>query len=154
MTVSLHDDEAPFSLPPGYALHLLVVEDDAALSHTLVQALRTHHPAVHVITSSSVEQALGTLQAYAMNLIVTDIHLPGVQGITFIRRLWERGWHGAVIVMSGDGIEAIAETPELLQISGVLAKPFELTALVAAVGVTLKTNPSQYPEERKAYAFD
>ena len=89
-----------------------------------------------------------------MNLIVTDIHLPGVQGITFIRRLSERGWHGAVIVMSGDGIEAIAETPELLQISGVLAKPFELTALVAAVGVAVKNIPSQYPEERKDYAFD
>jgi len=154
MTVSIHDDEAPFSLPPEYALHLLLVEDDAALSHALVQTLRTHHPAVHVITSSSVEQALGTLQAYAVNLIVTDIHLPGVQGITFIRRLWERGWHGAVIVMSGDGIEAIAETPELLQISGVLAKPFELTALVAAVGVAVKNIPSQYPEERKDYAFD
>ena len=154
MTVSIHDDEAPFSLPPEYALHLLLVEDDAALSHALVQTLRTHHPAVHVITSSSVEQALGTLQAYAMNLIVTDIHLPGVQGITFIRRLWERGWHGAVIVMSGDGIEAIAETPELLQISAVLAKPFELTALMAAAGVALKSIPSQYPEERKDYAFD
>ena len=78
MTVSLHDDEAPFSLPPGYALHLLLLEDDAALSHALVKTLRTHHPAVHLITASSVEQALGTLQAYAVNLIVTDIHLPGV----------------------------------------------------------------------------
>ena len=154
MTVSLHDDEACFSLLPGYALHLLFVEDDAALSHALVQTLRTHHPAVRLITASSVEQALGTLQAYPVNLIVTDIHLPGVQGITFIRRLRERGWHGAVIVMSGDGIEAIAETRELLQISAVLAKPFELTALVAAVGVALQNIPSQYPEERKDYAFD
>jgi DNA-binding response OmpR family regulator len=154
MTVSLHDDEAPFSLPPGYALHLLLVEDDAALSHALVQTLRTHHPAVHVITASSVEQALGALQAYAVTLIVTDIHLPGVQGITFIRRLRERGWHGAVIVMSGDGIEAVAETRELLQIFAVLAKPFEMTALVAAVGAALKNIPSQYPEERTGYAFD
>ena len=154
MTVSIHDDEAPFSLPPGYALHLLLVEDDAALSHTLVQTLRTHHPAVHVITASSVEQALGTLQAYAVDLIVMDIHLPGAQGVTFIRRLRERDWQGAVIVMSGDGIKAIAETRELLQISAVLAKPFELTALVAAAGVALKSIPSQYPEERKDYAFD
>lgn len=154
MTVSLHDDEAPFSLPPGYALHLLLLEDDAALSHALVQTLRTHHPAVHLIAASSVEQALGTLQAYAVNLIVTDIHLPGVQGVTFIQRLQERGWHGGVIVMSGDGIEAIAETRELLQISAVLAKPFELTALMAAAGVALKSIRSQYPEERKDYAFD
>jgi DNA-binding NtrC family response regulator len=154
MTVPLHDDEAPFSLLPGCAAHLLLVADDAALSHALVQTLRTHHPALHVTTASSVEQALGALEAYAMALIVTDIHLPGVQGITFIRPLRERGWHGAVIVMSGDGIEAVAEMRELLRISAVLAKPVEMTALVAAIGAALNNIPFQYPEGRTGYALD
>jgi DNA-binding response OmpR family regulator len=130
------------------------MEEDAALSHALVQPLRTHHPAVNVTTASSVEHALGVLEAYAMTLIVTDIHLPGIEGITFIRRLRDRGWHGPVIVMSGDGVEAVAEMRDLLQISAVLAKPFEMTALVAAVRAALNNIPSQYPEERTGYAFD
>ncbi|WP_447982957.1 hypothetical protein [Nitrospira sp. Nam74] len=56
-------------------------------------------------------------------------------------------------MMSGDGIEAVAAVRELLQISAVLAKPFERTALVAAVGAALNNIPSQYRAERTGYAF-
>lgn len=154
MTVPAHDDEASSSINAGCAAHILLVEDDSALSLVLVQTLETQCPAFEVITASSVEQAFGALEDHAIALIITDIHLPGVEGIAFIRRIRERGWHGPVIVMTGDGVEALAETRGLLQISAVLAKPFDMTALVAATDAALNTITAKRAEERGAYETD
>ena len=139
MTVPAHDDEALSTINGGCAAHILVVEDDSALSLVLVHTLKTQYPAFEVTTASSVEQAFGALEDHSIALIITDIHLPGVEGIAFIRRIRERGWHGPVIVMTGDRVEALAEMCGLLQISAVLAKPFDMTALIAATYAALNT---------------
>lgn len=70
--------------------HILLVEDDAALSQTLVNTLSTHLPALKVTAAYSVEQAWRTLEDGQVNLVVTDLHLPGIQGDAFVQRIRER----------------------------------------------------------------
>src|SRR5687768_7722611 len=92
---------AGHSTNPDAAPHLLLVEEDAALSQALVDTLTTHLPAVTVTAVSAVEQAWGTVQEGDVRLLITDLNLPGIRGWSFIQHLRERGWHGPVIVMSG-----------------------------------------------------
>jgi two-component system, response regulator YesN len=114
-----------------------MVEDDAALSQTLVQTVRTHLPAVKVPAVSAVEQAWSILEEDEVSLLITDLHLPGIQGCSFIQRLRERGWHGPVIVMSGARFPGGREVCEMLQIAAILAKPFEATSFLRAIAAAL-----------------
>jgi CheY-like chemotaxis protein len=71
--------------------HVLVVENNAALSQTLVRTLMTHLPTVKVTAVSAVEQARPILEEGNVSLLITDLHLPGIQGCSFIERLREPG---------------------------------------------------------------
>ena len=115
--------------PPSRS-HVLMVEDDAALSQTLVHTLMTHLPAVKVTAVGAVEHAWHTLEEGHVSLLLTDLHLPGIPGTSFIQRVRDRGWHGPVIVMSGAPLEGEREVCNMLQIRAVLAKPFDMTSFL------------------------
>ncbi len=133
---------------PDTRPHLLMVEDDAALSQTLVQTVMTHLPAVKVTAVSSVEHAWPILEEGDVSLLITDLNLPGIQGCSFIQRLRERGWHGPVIVMSGAPLQGGREVCEMLQIAAVLAKPFAATSFLRAIAAALNSGMQGYFEKR------
>lgn len=133
---------------PDTRPHLLMVEDDAALSQTLVQTVMTHLPAVKVTAVSAVEHAWSILEEGDVSLLITDLHLPGIQGCSFIQRLRERGWHRPVIVMSGAPLQGGREVCEMLQIAAVLAKPFEATSFLRAIAAVLNSGTQEPFEER------
>lgn len=141
-------EHAGHSTTPDAAPHLLLVEDDAALSQALVQTLTTHLPAVTVTAVSSVEQAWRTVQEDDVGLLITDLNLPGIRGWSFVQHLRERGWHRPVIVMSAAPVEAGHEVCEMLKITAVMTKPFEMTSFLQAVGAALTSDTQECVEER------
>ena len=117
--------------------HVLLLEDDSALSTALISIVGCHLPTIRVSHADSVEQAWGVLDRGRVDLVITDLHLPGLDGIAFIRRIRVRGWQRPVIVISGYGLDAVTEVREMLQISAVVAKPFEVTALLICIAAAL-----------------
>lgn len=65
---------------PDTRPHLLMVEDDAALSQTLIHTVMTHLSAMKVTAVSAVEQAWPILEEGDVSLLITDLTLPGIQG--------------------------------------------------------------------------
>lgn len=133
---------------PDTRSHVLMVEDDAALSQTLVQTVMMHLPAVKVTAVSSVERAWPILEEGDVSLLITDLNLPGIQGCSFIQRLRERGWHGPVIVMSGAPLPG-RDVYEMLQLAAVLAKPFGATSFLRAIAAALSSGMQGALKERK-----
>jgi two-component system chemotaxis response regulator CheY len=80
---------------------------------------------------------VGRIGGGAVDLLITDLNLPDVDGIAFIRRIRERGWQRPVIVISDYGLEAVTELREMLHVAAVLAKPFEVPSLVACIVTAL-----------------
>jgi DNA-binding NtrC family response regulator len=148
MTVPPHAHDQRRTRAARHAAHILLVEDDSALLLVLLHTLTTHLPPFKVTTVSSAEQAWGALEDRSVNFVITDLHLPGLDGPAFIRRIRERGWHHPIIVMSGYGIEAVDEVREMFQISAVLGKPFEMTSLLSAIAAARKEATSKCSEER------
>ena len=137
------DEHARHSLHPKVAPHVLLVEDDAALSQVLVQTLAMHLPALNVTPVSAVEHAWQIVQEGDVRLLITDLNLPGLRGWSFIQRLREGGWHRPVIVISGAPVEASHEVCEMLKITAILTKPFEMTSLLHAVVVALNRDTQE-----------
>lgn len=113
---------------------LLVVDDEPNIRDSVARYLRgLGH---EVLVAESGQAALEVFRAGAADLVVTDINMPGGDGIEVIVKLREMGSHVPVVAMSGGGRfdkEHLLEDAELLGATVTLEKPFDLAALRAAI---------------------
>ena len=73
-----------------------------------------------------------------LSLVITDLHMPHMDGIGFIRLLHRMAPGAAVIVASGRIDEASSKELETLGIKAVLNKPFTQEKLVVAIKKALR----------------
>ena len=66
-------------------MNVLVIEDDAASMNLLTEVLQS--AGWNITKSGSAEEALRLLEDHPLDLILTDIMLPGVDGLSFARKL-------------------------------------------------------------------
>ncbi len=112
-------------------LDILIV-DDEPLIHSLVSevlALWGHRPR----SVESPDAALRELEKQSCDLVITDIRMPGIDGLelaALIRRLYPRT---RIVVMTGHLLDLTGVDLEGLQISAFLSKPFTNAELRRAV---------------------
>jgi len=114
-------------------MHVLLVEDDAVLADGLRRVLTGHGMAVDVVSNGS--QADSVLQRgdglAAIDVLVLDIGLPGIDGFEVVRRLRARGSATPVLLLTArDAIEDRVRGLEL-GADDYLVKPFATAELVA-----------------------
>jgi DNA-binding NtrC family response regulator len=113
---------------------ILVVDDEESLLKILVRFLSgLGHK---VISTSDGGDALTLLEDGGADLLITDVNLPGTDGIQILRTMSERGNRIPVIAMSGGGTfdkGLLLGSAGLLGALETLEKPFELDALRQAV---------------------
>ncbi len=86
MTLDVDIPLAPSITEPTYAKgSILVVDDEPAICVVMGIILKLHGYAVY--RAHSVSQAFSYLQANRPNLILADIMMPGVDGLTMIRNI-------------------------------------------------------------------
>jgi DNA-binding response OmpR family regulator len=110
-------------------MRVLIVEDRATLSSYLKRALEEQGYAVDLAQTG--REALDWAEVVAYDLIVLDIMLPEVDGITVCRRLRRQGNQAAILMLTARdtvddrviGLDAGADD--------YLVKPFELKELLA-----------------------
>jgi DNA-binding response OmpR family regulator len=76
---------------------------------------------------------LGDTDEAPADVIITDIRMPGFNGLSILEGLRARGWTQPVIVMSAFGDEEIRERVERLGAAIFFPKPFEPSELERAV---------------------
>ena len=102
---------------------VLVVDDDRALRTLVAQALRS--AGYRVISAVNGEEALHTVEGTSVDLIVSDIAMPCLDGRELGHALWERRRHIPVLYMS-----AYPQNPALLP-GAFLPKPFRYDELLS-----------------------
>jgi two-component system response regulator YesN len=82
--------------------HLLLVDDDADLAGYLAEVLSWVDEDYRIITSGSGEEALDQLHRGRVDLVITDLRMPGIDGLMLVR--WLRAFHPRMpaILMTGD----------------------------------------------------
>lgn len=121
------------------AHRVLVVDDDAALRELVARQMR--RAGRHVVTAESAEAALAhaALGRPPFDVVVTDVHLPAMNGIELAAVLLERRPTQRIVIVTGDPDEALAREAISRGPVSYLLKPFELFELEAAVNQSLAT---------------
>jgi DNA-binding NtrC family response regulator len=116
--------------------HILVVDDDPTICDQL-KRLYTYDGHKVTITGRA-EEALELLQKDDIDLVITDIRLPGLSGVKLTQHILERWTDVPVIVMTGHGeIETAVEVLKL-GASDYLVKPFAAAAIQESTRVALE----------------
>jgi two-component system, NtrC family, nitrogen regulation response regulator GlnG len=124
------------SLRREAVMHLLVVDDDETVRASLQDALTKE--GVRVSTASSARQALEHIAADPVDLVLTDVRMPGIDGLELLRLL-RAGVAGAdVVVMTAYDDDAVALTAAREGARAYLPKPLELSELRSLVDRLLR----------------
>ncbi len=119
---------AGVSEEPGGGITVLVADDEAALRNTIVEILRSS--GYNVLESQTAEDALEIARQNAgqIDILLTDIEMPGLRGPELARRIQNIQSDVKVIFMSGYA-EGLPEA-ELPPNSAFLQKPFRFATLL------------------------
>ena len=90
------------------ALHVLVVDDDPALLQALPETLRLRMSGVTVDTADSAAAALDRIAAHDYDAIVTDIRMPGMDGLALLAEILGRRPDTPTLMITGHGEEDLA----------------------------------------------
>ena len=117
-----------------------VVDDDLAVRQSLSFLLASEGLPVRLH-----ESALAFLDAVTApsGCILTDVRMPGMDGIEFLRRLRERGFAVPVIVMTGHADVPMAVEAMRQGAVDFIEKPFDDDMLLASVHSALKLQEQQ-----------
>jgi two-component system cell cycle sensor histidine kinase/response regulator CckA len=112
---------------------VLLVEDEAPVRAFAARALRLR--GYTVIEAETAEEALRTLedQDLAVDIFVTDVVMPGMDGPTWVRKARETRPDTRVVFVSGYAEDAFGEGSEEIPNSVFLPKPFSLSDLTETV---------------------
>ena len=112
---------------------VLVVEDDEGVRELVAKHLE--EKGYEVVQASDAEQVLLRMSRdrEPFDLVLSDIHLPGLSGVELLRLLLTHSPLRPVIMITGDSDESLARQALDNGAAGYLLKPFQLFELDAAV---------------------
>lgn len=112
----------------GIAEPILIVEDDQDVQETILSVFESD-PDKQVLFAKDGLEALQVFEENDVFLIITDVRMPGMNGIDFCREVAKKNRPVSILVMSG--MSKIPDWQELLKagVSEFLEKPFDLDYL-------------------------
>lgn len=116
--------------------NILVVDDDRDILELIRSVLE---PAHHVRVTDNGPEALGILEKEPIDLLITDVRMPGMNGFALINQAKQRQPQMNVIVMSAyiDETDEIANQVLRRYTDIALSKPLQIGQFTELVNVAL-----------------
>jgi len=114
---------------------ILVVDDEASIRDLLAKTLALAEYDVDLAPDG--RSALERLRVIPYDLLITDLKMPGVDGLTVIREARRLKPDIPVIIITGFSTEASAIEAINLGVSGYLTKPFRVPRVLATAAKAL-----------------
>ncbi|MBD2578207.1 response regulator [Oscillatoria sp. FACHB-1406] len=124
-------------------MKILVVEDDELTAEALVATLSDRNYTVEVATDG--ESAWELIQSFSYDLLLLDVSLPQLDGLSLCKRLRSRGYRMPILLLTvrntshdkAMGLDAGADD--------YIVKPFDPEELSARIRALLRRNPTTTP---------
>lgn len=117
-------------------MKILVVEDDPSVVNTLRHLLSSYHYAVDFAIDG--EAGLEMAQAFDYELMLLDVLLPRLDGISLCQLLREQGMQMPILLLTGQGGTSQKAIALNAGADDYLVKPFETEELIARVQALLR----------------
>ena len=107
--------------------HVLIVDDEDYILVLMEEVLRIlgYQP----LTAANAKQALQILAMQPVDLVITDMEMPGISGIHLLQQVKQAHPSVPVVLITGYGLERAARIAEECGADGFLGKPFHIEDL-------------------------
>ncbi len=123
--------------PPGRRARVLVVDDEQIVRDVMLVTLVS--AGYQVESASDGPRAIELLETAPFDLLITDVCMPGIDGLTVVRAARRQSSTMAIVIITGASSEAIAIEAINLGVNGYLTKPFGVERVLTVVGRALGT---------------
>lgn len=130
---------------PG-EVRILAVDDEPSVLKALVGYLT--RAGYRAEPASSGPAALEALKRASYDLLITDLKMPGMNGLALIREARLLRPQIAALIVTGHSTEAMAIEAINVGVSGYLLKPVRSPALLTAVTRALGVQPADQPPQQ------
>ncbi|WP_289851755.1 response regulator [Sinorhizobium meliloti] len=132
--------------------HVLVIDDDVAMRHLIVEYLTTHAFKVTAVSESG--QLHRVLSCEPVDLVVLDLNLGREDGLDIVRDLTRKS-DIPIIIISGDRLEEAEKVVALeLGATDFVPKPFGMREFLARIRVALRQRPIiPRTKDRRSFYF-
>lgn len=120
--------------------HILIVDDDTALLRALPLAVSLRMPDVQVDTSDSALEALERIQTQDYDAIVSDIKMPGMDGLALLSRIQELQPETPTLLITGHGEHELAIQALRGGAYDFIQKPIDRDYMIAALHRAIQTH--------------
>ena len=140
MTLSHHapavDPQARITRADGSPIRAVVVDDEDSLTDLLSMALR--YEGWDVKLASDGQKALSVIREFRPDVVVLDVMLPDIDGLTVLARLRADGIHVPILFLTAK--DAVEDRVAGLTVGGddYVTKPFSLEELVARLRALIR----------------
>jgi anti-anti-sigma factor len=132
---------------------ILVVDDEAPTLNMFRLFLRAY--GFEVLTAVNGTEGLETFSRERPEIVVTDIKMPGMDGLEVLRRIKEMDQRAEVIVITGHGDTELALKAVNLNAADFIHKPIQKKALDEALSrAEERLNANRRPDEEITVQFD
>jgi nitrogen regulation protein NR(I) len=122
----------------NYAPRLLLIEDDAGAASALERVLAAE--GLQVATEIRGDSGLTRAQSEEFDVVVTDLKMPGLNGLELVRQLHTAKPRLPIILMTAHGTTETAIEATKLGAYDYLLKPFEMEGLLDLVEKAIATS--------------
>jgi DNA-binding NtrC family response regulator len=134
---------------------ILIVDDEPNLAFLLAENLLDLGPDYEIEVCHSSSEALTLNQEIPFDLVITDLMMPEVNGLTLSKQLIQQLPEIKLILITAYGNEEIALKAKKLGIASYITKPFEMEDMLIAVQSALANSQPEREtadQEQSLYA--
>jgi len=113
--------------------HVLVVDDNASVALYTAMSLEMLHVAHRVEIAVSGMDALEKVSAEHFDLVISDLRMPGMDGLMLFQRIQANCPNIQFILMTGDHDTEVEATANQQGIRHLITKPFTIEQLITVV---------------------
>ncbi len=125
---------------------VLIVDDEELFLRTVADGFAPHAARVNVLTASNGRLAAEILERCSVDLVVTDLKMPGVDGFELIAHMSRSFPAVPIIVMTAFGTPDVERRVERQGVAHYLDKPLDFPALANTVFEALDASASGHLE--------
>jgi CheY-like chemotaxis protein len=117
--------------------NILLVDDEGAMLRSLAEGLRCYAEDWNILTAENGKRGVEILDAYPVDIVVTDLRMPAMDGYELLLYIRSKNPKLPVIVMTADSLSDVEQQLLPLGPAQCVGKPFELSEMAENISSQL-----------------